>query len=84
LDRELVVQHEDLDILGTVRATVQHHEVEYGADKTLETGHTPILAASEPRRSQQRETAGHHPRLNCRHRQVVIVAVAVMVQLGSG
>jgi len=47
--RELVAQHEDLDVLGTVRATAQYLEVEYEADKTVETRHAPILPLSEPR-----------------------------------
>ena len=59
-DGELVAQHEDLDILGTIASAAQHQQVEYEADKTVETGHAPILAASEPRRSRQRETAGHY------------------------
>ena len=54
--RELVAQHEDLDIFGTIRAASQHQQVDHEPDKTVEVGHAPILAASEPRRSRQRET----------------------------
>ncbi len=32
-NRNLVTQHEDLNLLGTVRATAEHHELEYEADK---------------------------------------------------
>ena len=46
---ELVAQHEELDIFGTIRATAQHQQVDHEADKPVETSHTPILAASEPR-----------------------------------
>ena len=47
--RELVAQHEDLDILGTLTAAPQHQQVDHEPDKTIETGHAPILAAREPR-----------------------------------
>jgi hypothetical protein len=53
-------QHENLDILGTIPASTQHQQVDHESDKTVETGHAWILAASEPRRSCLRETAGHH------------------------
>jgi hypothetical protein len=46
---KLLAQHEDLDIFGAIAPT-QHQEVEYKADKTVETSHTLILAATEPRR----------------------------------
>src|ERR1019366_9182087 len=59
-DGELMAQHENLDILGTIPASTQHQQVDHESDKTVETGHAWILAASEPRRSCLRETAGHH------------------------
>ena len=59
-DAELMAQHENLDILGTIPASTQHQQVDHKSDKTVETGHAWILAASEPRRSCLRETAGHH------------------------
>ena len=59
-DGELMAQHENLDILGTIPAATQHQQVDHESDKTVETGHAWILAASEPRRSCLRETAGHH------------------------
>ena len=37
--RELMAQHEDLDILGTLPATAQHQQVDHEPDKTVETGH---------------------------------------------
>jgi hypothetical protein len=67
--RELVAQHEDLEIFGAIASTAQHEEVEYEADKTVDTRHTPILAASEPRRSCRTETAGHHAGRFFRHAQ---------------
>jgi hypothetical protein len=45
--RELMAQHEHLDILGTIAPRAQHQQVEYQADKKVETRHAPILAASE-------------------------------------
>jgi hypothetical protein len=45
--RELMAQHEDLDILGTIAPRAQHQQVEYQADKKVETRHAPILAAPE-------------------------------------
>src|SRR5205814_1381817 len=58
---ELVAEHEDLDIFGAIPSTAQHQEVDYEANKTVETRHTPILAP-EPRRPCRHETAGHHTR----------------------
>jgi hypothetical protein len=66
----LVAQHEDLDIFGAIASTAQHEEVEYEADKTVETRHTPILAAPEPRRSCRNESAGHRAGRFFRHAQV--------------
>ena len=59
---ELVAQHEDLGIFGAIAPSAQYQEVEYEADKAVETGHASILPLSEPRRSCQRETAGHDGR----------------------
>jgi hypothetical protein len=66
-DRELMAQHEDLDIFGTIPAAVQHEQVDHEADKTVEAGHAPILAAPEPRRSRHHETPGQHARTSFRH-----------------
>jgi len=68
-DRELMAQYEDLGILGTVRATAQYQEVEYEADKTVETSHAPILTVSEPDRSHQRVTPVQYARTGIRHPQ---------------
>jgi hypothetical protein len=65
--RELVAQHEDLDMLGTIASTAHHQQVEYEPHKTVETGHAPILAAAEPRRSHQRETPDQRNRTDIRH-----------------
>ena len=46
---ELVAQHEDLDILGTISAATQHQQVDHEPDETIETGHAPIIAALKPR-----------------------------------
>ena len=70
-DRELVAQHEDLDILGTIASAAQHQQVDHEADKTVETGHAPILAASEPGRSHQRVTPVQYTRTGIRHPHVV-------------
>jgi hypothetical protein len=43
---ELMAQHEDLDILGTIAASAQGEQVDHESDKTVETGHTPILVDS--------------------------------------
>jgi hypothetical protein len=59
---ELVAQHEDLDIFGTIRAAAQHQQVDHEPDKTVKAGHTPIHAASEPRLSRQHETPGQRAR----------------------
>ena len=48
---ELMAQHEDLDILGTIRAAAQHQQVDHEPDETVETGHALILAVLESRRS---------------------------------
>ncbi len=40
---ELMTQHEDLDILRTIPTSAQHQQVDHESDKTVETGHTPIL-----------------------------------------
>jgi hypothetical protein len=69
-DGQLVAQHEDLHIFGTIASTAQHQQVEDEADKTVETGHAPILATSEPIRSTQRETPAQHLRTNIRQPQV--------------
>src|SRR5712692_7347685 len=41
---ELMTQHEDLDIFGAIRPAAQHQQVDHEPDKTVETGHAPILA----------------------------------------
>jgi hypothetical protein len=47
--RELVAQHEDLDIFGTLASTAQHQQVDHEPDKTVEMGHALILTALKPR-----------------------------------
>ena len=46
-----MAQHENLDILGTIRAAAQHQQVDHESDETVETGHALILAVLESRRS---------------------------------
>jgi hypothetical protein len=46
--RELMAQHENLDILGTLSAATQHQQVDHEPDQAIETGHAPILAALKP------------------------------------
>ncbi len=70
-DRELMAQHEDLDIFRTIPATAEDEQVDHESDKTVETGHPPILAAPEPRRSPEHKTPGQHTRTNIRHPQVI-------------
>ena len=60
-DRELVAQHEDLDILGTIRAAAQHQQVDHEPDKTVETGHAPILAALDHADQRTRNPRSTHP-----------------------
>jgi len=57
-----MAQHEDLGIFGTITSTAQHEQVDHEADKTVETAHGPILAASRPDRSRQRVTPAQHSR----------------------
>jgi hypothetical protein len=66
-----MAQHEDLDIFGTIPAAAQHEQVDHEADKTVETGHAPILAAPEPPRSRHHETPGQHARTSFRHPQAI-------------
>jgi hypothetical protein len=60
--RELMTQHEDLDPLRTIASTAQDQEIDHEANKTVETGHTSMLAASEPDRSSRRVTPAQHAR----------------------
>jgi hypothetical protein len=46
---ELMAQHEDFDILGTLTAAMQHQQVDHKSDDTVETSHASMLAALEPR-----------------------------------
>ena len=66
-DRELMAQHEDLDILGTIPATAQHQQVDHEPDETVETGHAPILAAPRPRRSAPARNPRSTHRTSFRH-----------------
>jgi hypothetical protein len=52
---ELMAQHQDLDIFGTISAAAQHQQIDHEPDETIETGHTPILI--DPSRTAQIETA---------------------------
>jgi len=67
--RELVAQHEDLDILGTIRAPAQDEQVDHEPDKTVETGHPTILmdpdravqiGARNPRSTDPGRISGTH------------------------
>jgi hypothetical protein len=51
-----MAQDENLGVLGTIGATTEHQQADHEADKTVEAGHPTILAASETRRSAERET----------------------------
>lgn len=57
-DRELMAQHEELGILGTIGTTAEHEQLDHEMDKTVEAGHAAILAALTSRRSVERETPG--------------------------
>ncbi len=59
-------QHEDLGILGTISATTQHQQVDHEADKSVEAGHLPSLAAPEPHCTAERETPGQPLRMSFR------------------
>jgi hypothetical protein len=58
---ELVAQYEDFDIFGTVAPTAQRQPVDDQADEPVETGHAPILAASEPAPLAAAKAAGQRP-----------------------
>jgi len=64
--RELMTQHEDLDIFGTITSTAQDQEIDHKANETVEMGHTSMLAASIPDRSRQRVTPVQHARTSIR------------------
>jgi hypothetical protein len=40
---ELFAEHEDLEILRPVGAAAQNEQIDHESDKTVETGHLPIL-----------------------------------------
>jgi hypothetical protein len=54
-DGELMAQHEDLGIFGTLASASQHQQVDHKSDETVETGHVPILI--DPSRADQIQTA---------------------------
>jgi hypothetical protein len=58
---ELVAQHQDLGVLGTVASTAQNQQVDDQAEKAVETPHAPIFAASAEGFRCRREIAGHEP-----------------------
>ena len=58
---ELMAQHEDLGIFGTITTAAQHQQVDHEPDETIETGHAFILAALEPCRSHHIETQANRP-----------------------
>jgi hypothetical protein len=66
---ELMAQHEDLDILGTIAASAQGEQVDHESDKTVETGHTPILVDSGQAVQVERENPGQRTRTCFRHPQ---------------
>jgi hypothetical protein len=72
-DRELVAQHEDLDIFRTIAARAEYEQVDHESDNTVETGHTPILAAPEHTPITRDKTPGQPTRMNIRHPQVAEV-----------
>jgi hypothetical protein len=55
---ELMPQHENLGILGTLASAAQHQQIGHKPDETIETGHAPILI--DPSRADQIETAKPH------------------------
>jgi hypothetical protein len=67
--RKLVAQHEDLDIFGTILSAAQHQQVDHEPDKTAETRHMPIFAASQRCRSIQTRTPAQHAWTDIRHPQ---------------
>jgi hypothetical protein len=56
-----VAQHQDLGVLGTIAAAAQHQQVDDQADKSLETPHPLILAASAEEFRCRREVPNHGP-----------------------
>jgi Transposase, Mutator family len=71
-DRELMTQHEDLGILGTIPVAAQHQQIDHEPDETVETSHPVSVAASGPLRSRQHVTPVQHARTQIRHPQVEI------------
>jgi hypothetical protein len=56
-NRELVAQHENLDVLGPVSAAAQHQQVEHESDETVEAGHAPsLIDARRPALTETRNT----------------------------
>jgi hypothetical protein len=70
-DLELLAQDEDLDILRTITTSAQDEQVDHESDKTVVTGHPPILidadrAVHEDRRKPQ---VNRHGRVSGTHTQ---------------
>ena len=42
-DGELMAQHENLGVFGTLASAAQQQQIDYKPDETVETGHAPIL-----------------------------------------
>jgi hypothetical protein len=53
-----MAQRQYFGILGTIRATTKHEQVNHETDKTVEVGHQLILAALKSCRSLEREIPG--------------------------
>jgi hypothetical protein len=66
-DRELMTQHEDLGVLGTIGATAQHQQLNHETDKTVEASHQRILAALRSRWLVESETPGQRAWMGFRH-----------------
>jgi hypothetical protein len=68
---DLVAQHQDLDILGTIPAATQHQQVDHEPDKTIETGHASILPALKPCSSPRTRNTSSTDRTSFRHPQAI-------------
>ena len=71
-DAELMAQHEDLDILGTIPAAAQHQQVDHEPDETIETCQAPILI--DPSRADQIEARNPRSTVRTRFRHPQVVA----------
>ena len=65
------------------RAAASTRQVDHETDKTVETRHAPILAASEPRRSPQRETVQESIQNHTPSGGITLVIVTYADQAGA-